>query len=465
MRKITLLALVICLFSFASKGQIKREPVDRHDYQHHRFDKTTNFRYSRFDSLANFRYSQFDSSADFRYSQFDLLANFLGAQFNSEANFFGTQFNSEANFKGAQFDSAAVFIDAQFNSRANFEGARFDSLADFKGAGFDPEANFWKTQFDSEADFKGARFVSLADFHEAQFDSEADFRIAQFDSEAHFRNAQFDSEADFRYARFDSKASFHDSNFQGDVRFDGVTLPDTLDFQKVKTAQIIDLTYTVFDNTNAANGQKCFIDLREAPVEKFKFTYDNFRVFKPDTVPDKLNFQRLTSVYEKLLKNFKDNGYTSSYQTLDREYQDFKSKLNPNHGWSERQGSLLLNFLNEWWHDYGYRKGRIWRHTAMFLMVFTLLNWLLLPYLINKVYEIEQIKVTLPEDIKLFKFKRFVLSFFYTAIIFFGLKVSIEQFNFDRHWGVTYIFLQYIIGLICVGYLVNFIISSQLIGS
>ncbi|MEL6556997.1 MAG: pentapeptide repeat-containing protein [Bacteroidota bacterium] len=429
MKRVTLIALFLCTFKVYGQQNIKI--VEKYNYE----------------------FYQFDSIADFRRVQFDSTANFSIAKFYSKAIFLYSNFNSTAEFSGVNFNSTADFLDLQFHSEAYFFNAKFGSTADFSG-----------TQFKSKVDFFETRFSSIVYFLDTKFNSQAIFFNTKFDSTAHFHGVQFDSLAYFRDARFNHLTIFSGVHFKDKADFTSVILPDFLDFREIKSAEIVDLTKTKLDSAKAANGQKCYIDLRDSPIEKFRLTYDNFRVWKPDTIPDRLNFQKLTEVYEKLLKNFKDNGYTSSYETLDKEYQAFKDLQNPDASISKR----LFNRVNYYWSNYGYNKEWIWFWTTLFLAVFTLFNWLFFPYLIKKVYAIDRIKEACPKKLlkskKQLNFRRIDLAFLYTAFIFFGFKMSPEQINFKNTRSVTFILFQYIIGLICVGYLINFIISSGLIG-
>ncbi|MEL6558538.1 MAG: hypothetical protein AAFQ94_10155, partial [Bacteroidota bacterium] len=261
------------------------------------------------------------------------------------------------------------------------------------------------------------------------------------------------------------KVIFHNCKFTSNVDFDDSTLPDTIVFSKIKSTETIDLTNTKLDSTKTVNGQKCLINLINAPIEKFNFTYDNFRIYKPDTIPSILLYQQLNSVYEQLLKNFKNRGYTSSYKILDLEHQRFKTFQNPNLSTTELLIRKFLFYVNKLWHNHGYNKERIWGYTVIFLLLFSLLNLIFFPFLINEVYDIKQIRNSAPIDFFNSPVWRFKSAFFYTAIIFFGLKMSIGNINFKNGFGVFYIFFQYVVGLICLAYLINFIISSNLIGA
>ena len=305
-------------------------------------------------------------------------------------------------------------------------------------------------------------------FVSTKFGSKVDFLYAIFDSEANFESAHFDSVVDF------SKAKFNYLNL------DDITLPDFLLFEGISTEKIIDLTKSKLGRGK----QICYINLFDAPIEKIKMRYDNFRVYKPNDFkvkhhlnPENLNqtfvYEKLTNVYEGLLKNFKDHGYLVSYETLDKEYQEFKFTENPD----DLYVGKLLNFINKYWNDYGYDKTRIWLITLLSFIFFAVINWFRFPHLITKVYSIAALKEIFLKYKTHHEYKAKhskypsinvrmpLLAVYYTALIFFGFKLNIEKLNFRQPVSVFYIFLQFTIGLICLAYLANFVISSTLIGS
>jgi len=437
---------------------------------------------TQFDSIAEFRNTKFVSQAYFRNAQFDSIARFNNARFSSEAYFKHAQFNSYAVFSEAQFISQAFFNEAKFSSIAGFWDTQFDLEASFLNAQFDSQANFYFAKFNSKADFEFAKFNSIAHFENTQFDSIVDFRNTKFDSIANFRHAQFNSEvyfwkvqfnaeADFSDSKFDSIAYFNRARFNSKVDFSYCKLPSIIVFSEVIAKDIINLSFCTLDSSI----EFCYIDLRRASIDKLLLRYDKFRIYKPDTITTN-DFEEYTSIYEGLLKNFKDHGYWESYKTLDKEYQSFKLTQNPNHNLYDKAAGYMYSFVNKAWNDYGYDKGRIWNFTITFLSFFFLLNWIFFPYLVVKVYPIPTIKHVFNQNKKLRayrikhgtypKFNIFApfLSFSFTLLVFFGLKLSVDNLNFKHQKAVTYLLFQYIVGLICLAYLANFVISVSPIG-
>jgi hypothetical protein len=409
--------------------------------------------------------SHFVTFAQFQLNPTDTILqhNYTNALFLTSQYFVTSLFPLGANFSNAQFKAYAEFNESIFGAEANFSDAHFYN-----------NSYFHTTLFQGGADFS-AEFDSLVVFTFAQFDQPA-FFITYFHDDAHFNYSIFNSSAVFRQTIFDSLANFSYAEFTGELVFSVKKLPKTLDFSNIKTREIIDLT-VAGDNQQKASDHICYINLIDSPIDKFKLRYDIFRVWKPEIITPE-NYEQLTNVYEGLSKNFKDNGYLTSLETLDKEYQEFKFTQNPNDGTVQRAIGFIFNGINKHWNEYGYDKSRIWLWTLSFFLLFTFINWVRLTHLSTRVYSIKAITEILksrqmvtgqkgekPKNKKPFNFRGFDQALFYTGLIFFGFKLNTENFNFDAKRGVAYIFIQYIVGLICLAYLANFVISSQLIGS
>lgn len=439
------------------------------------FLNEADFAQTQFDYQVNFPHAQFNAQVDFSMAQFDSQTDFSWAQFDSQTNFSWAQFDSLVYFSGVQFDSLANFSEARFNSQVYFFKSLFNAQTTFNETHFDSEADFSLAQFDSQANFSLAQFNSRANYYQVQFDSKADFSETQFNALADFSQAQFDSLVNFSEVQFDSLVNFTNAQFKGPVLLANAILADRLIFENVKLQLTFNLTVTQLDPVKKAQGRFCFIDLRDAPIEKFKLRYDKFRVYLPEEI-NTTEYERLTNVYEGLLKNFKDRGYLTSYATLDKEYQAFKDLRNPDAGTFKK----FLNKVNHRWNNYGHNKEWIWFWTGGLLFLSTLINWLAFPYLIKKVYPVPVIDEAIfdnnPESREQFvgsailkgkvylNFQHFIFAFYYTCLLFFGLKLTTERVNFKMHLGVILIFTEYLLGLICLGYLANYIISSGLIG-
>ncbi len=386
------------------------------------------------------------------------------------------EFDTSISYEGNQFNERLIVQSREFMGATNFSYSTFDSLAYFGSSTFDSVALFWGVKFKSQVNFTYTNFKGATYFAGSEFDSLVSFRGTRFNAIADFSRATFMDEANFLGARFDSAAVFIGTRFR-DARFYKSTLPESFDFRSCEVEGGISLLGTFLNDEMHTQNRKCRINLIGARIDKFNFTYDNFILEKPDTVLSKAHYQNLNSVYERLLKRFNYLGYKESYQALDKEYQEFKRTQNPYlESIYERYLGYFFNWLNKNWNDYGYAKDRIWRHTTMFLVIFIFLNWSIFSWLVLNVYSIPSIDKAMFRGERYTKMEyyswpmwtkllfNFKYAVYYTILIFFGLRMTIENINF-RNWGVVIIFIEYVIGLICLGYLANFVISSDLIGA
>ena len=69
---------------------------------------------------------------------------------------------------------------------------------------------------------------------------------------------------------------------------------------------------------------------------------------------------------------------------------------------------------------------------------------------------------------KYLRLKTIPYAMYYTLIIFFGLKMDLENFdikgdfiktNWKKRLGVFWVFLTYLLGIVCTAYIANFIIT------
>ncbi len=485
MKQIIIPIFLLCIASLTAIPQSQNSPptdsITESNFAETVFHSRVSFNKTAFLNLANFRSTDFKKNAYFVEAQFDSLAYFMLAKFHDEANFnradfdlsalfFAADFGSLGYFNSIDFHDLAGFTDADFHDKASFMVAKFHDEANFQSAQFDSIASFIAAKFHEEANFQGAQFNNGVDFLSTQFDSSASFIEAKFHDKASFRGAQFNGLVNFFIARFDSLLNFNGAEFKKGLYLYGSSLPMILDFSGVKTTEIIDLT-VAGDSTQRASDHICYINFFDAPIEKFKLRYDIFRVWKPKPPISTLDYEKLTNVYEGLSKNFKDHGYLNSLQTLDKEYQEFKFIQNPNKSKIGLWVGRRLNFINKYWNDYGYDKSRIWLFTIGLFSFFCLLNWIGLLHLSSEVYAIQNVdnalRVRRIYDQKKVRInlRGFDLAVYYTVAVFFGLKITPQNLNLEAKAGVAYIFIQYIVGLICLAYLANFVISSHLIGT
>lgn len=205
---------------------------------------------------------------------------------------------------------------------------------------------------------------------------------------------------------------------------------------------------------------KIYLNLYKSDINKVHLDYSYFRLLLTDPNTGlKLPMDEARSLYEALLNNFKVRGQMKSYELCDIEYQEYK--------WSEKsKWWSWLYVFPKYWNNYGYDKGRVFLWTIVFLIIFTYCTYKLFDPLSREVYPIDNIpqqpllKFTkkTPLDGKL-RWNRVWYSFVYTSIIFFLLTIKIERINYRNKHVVFYLMIVYTIGIICIAYMANYIIT------
>lgn len=400
-------------------------------------------------------------SSDFRGIHFDTVADFTDFKFETAALFDKAQFDSSAIFINAKFNSIAYFRKTGFNSSVLFDKAHFIKSTDFTNVQFDSSVRFHYTKFDEFACFKSATFKSIAYFGATHFDSIAYFRNATFNNTANFDHAHFHVLADFIDVVFDSIVIFDSAHFYNLSRFNGASLPYLLDLSGVFIDnEEIDLTVA---KINPVYGV-CKINLANSNIDKIIFKYSRFELYFPDST----DVETKTTVYEKLLLKQKKEGFIKSYEKLDKEYKEFWYLEGGGYGniWG-----FVQNFFSKYWWGYGYEKVRIFKNTFYLFIFFFLINTII--WLRNKgpkIYEVPHLQIMRESVIHASYLKKvlksFYISFFYTSIVFFGLKFGLERLNYDNNnirfkkCRLIGFFILYLSGIICLAYLANFVLSN-----
>jgi hypothetical protein len=211
-------------------------------------------------------------------------------------------------------------------------------------------------------------------------------------------------------------------------------------------------SYLDFRNCSAAKNATMI--LRYVDFEKLKIPLDRFTI----KVDDNQTYEQQIILYQQVLNALKENGLAKKYESMDKDYQQLQLIHN------ERP---IINLLEKHWWDYGYNKALIFRNSLIFFGVFLFINLLLFKHLI-KVYlpaNIEEYYNNLKNDsghtnkvkIAIYTIPCILL---YTAFIFWGLKLDVKDLKV-KHWlSLTLIIVEYSVGIICLAYLANYVLSK-----
>ncbi|PIF43680.1 hypothetical protein CLU96_0592 [Chryseobacterium sp. 52] len=171
-------------------------------------------------------------------------------------------------------------------------------------------------------------------------------------------------------------------------------------------------------------------------------------------VSEKQSFSKQIILYKFLLERYKDN--PEQFQKYDVAYQNFMDK---------RSNSWFSNFVRKNWNYFGYEKNMIFQNSIMLMLFFFSFNLLFFPKILYQGYYMREftiadrfIRRTYPNP-WLLEVRNMVNCFFYTFFVFWGLKLDIENLKVSNIWYCSLILLEYVVGIICLGYIANIIIS------
>lgn len=161
----------------------------------------------------------------------------------------------------------------------------------------------------------------------------------------------------------------------------------------------------------------------------------------------------INGLYKRRMDICRKKGQSDILYHLEMQYYDF-------YYFEYRKGilSTISYYMQKWWWDFGHKERYILRNTGIIYFLFFFLNTFLIRKLSSRVYSIEDIRKRAKKS-TLSLSQRLMLSCFYTAIVFFGLKLEIDRFKFKNFLGVLYVFIIYGIGLVCLAFLANWIFS------
>lgn len=352
-----------------------------------------------------------------------------------------------ASFNLTEFRGIGDFGSTTFTGRADIDNARFWDIANFLRSNFNDRANFGGTKFQGEAIFDGTEFRQDALFFNCEFHSYTNFSIARFLRYTAFDNSAFAGRTSFNSVIFAEGASFKGVSVADELLFNNAVFLSDIDFSNIKNIdRRIDLTVVNTDTIQDGIKTRRGINLTNSDIAKFKIDYSLFYL----QFDSSATFEYRSNVYQTLMNTFKLDGYTESYEILDKEYKEFVY-VNKN--------AWLTSSIDKYWWDFGYAKHYVFYWIFAFVFSFTAINFFIFPFLQNHVYRVNNIETN-------FRSKRWNLplrlyySLVYTSVLFFSLSVKLDNLKYKHPASVAYIFLIYILGIICLAYAANFVITK-----
>jgi len=209
------------------------------------------------------------------------------------------------------------------------------------------------------------------------------------------------------------------------------------------------------ENRDRKNKSKIF--LYDFDLNSLDTRWLGYELFKPDST---MSDEKFNSIYLDLLSHFKSKGFDDSYVELDKEYRSWNNR---------RQGKPFKDWIQRTWSNYGYDKSKIVWNTIYIFLFFSFLNSLWLKTMSKYLYKDENVWKSAHKNRKKAKWTRWVFnippSLFYTSRIFFALGfrydnlIYKDKLNNGKVFYLLYFFAIFVIGLICLAYIINFVIS------
>ncbi len=416
--------------------------------------------------------------------------SFSNSYYAEEVNLSNVIFCKDSKFDQSYFSKSVYFYKCNFDGKVEFQQDTFPENLHVKSI-FEEDVSFSKCKFWGEkSSFSGSGFNREANFSDDFFAGEAKFIKTQFNDISNFSGTIFSKRVIFEKAKFQKNVNFYQCKFGnyaefstlqlGDsstLNFQSAILPDTINFEgSQKIPLLIDLTHADYSGKKMSfiTGEALnphLINLYHVDISKLRIPYKYYKLYFNPTITD----DERTVVYEDLVENFNLLGMRESHKHADIEYQEFKWKKSIFSG---------LTFIPKYWWNFGYNKEYVFIWSFIFILIFTLFTFLKIDSLSQHVYAAENIphfpplKFTSMAIVKKGRDKqttslakgnisgiralgkRMWYSFVYTASIFFRLTLKIENLNFKSLGGALYILFVYVVGVVCLAYMANFVLNK-----
>jgi len=353
-----------------------------------------------------------------------------------------------------------------FVKSINIESSQLRSVTIFPK---DIDIGFYRSRFDSTVSIldkhlfgptekQNAESVDFYSYnnHYQKFECRAiDFKSFKSELDIQILDAQFN---DCSFASFAVKLStiknctFHNI-IASSLHFDSSSvfsltmsghLPDTI---FLRNCRLVNWNFDFYEPENHViyiDGDFNYdIPLFSKPISRYSF------VFGENT-----NLENAEEFMRRVLALQKEIGTSYDIQKADILLKEVQIK----------QGNFALWFQKTLW-LYGYEKVKLFKWFLLIFSAFYLINLFFFKVLIYDVYKIENLGDEYNLRMahvryKALSFRYYVYVFIYSALIYFGLKMSIDKFTFKRLFWTFYIYVFYLIGIFFLFFILGLILNK-----
>lgn len=411
----------------------------------------------------------FDDTLFFIKTKFLEKVNFSLAKFKNKASFFSSEFYKSTFFWGTEFKDYADFLNTKFYETTNFDGAQFWGTADFSRCVFKNNVSFGTVpaQLISEYNLPKINFLAFTEIKyqeifSVKFHNGAIFENTDFGGAVFFNSASFLNPTTFSFAVFRNKLIFTECNFKSNVTFFRTQLPETVVLNSVSFDPAIPdilLNRASVDSLRKRfkdTFKRCKIYLKNIDCSKIILDAAKFELAFDSTIV----YDEAVGVYEQVIKKCRDMGYEESVKGFDIDLQKMRIKH------KKRWYTGIKIWLNEYWWNFGYEPTKIFRNTffafaGSFLLIFFFLPKFAKAYFPHQLNMSRDTAVKLKWNSKQNFYTRFKVAFFYTSLVFFGLKMEHIEVKYREYPGKTIvIYIIFVSGIIHLAYLASVILNK-----
>lgn len=195
--------------------------------------------------------------------------------------------------------------------------------------------------------------------------------------------------------------------------------------------------------------------------ERIDLDYHNFYLQYLDE-ENKNTPDAVRSLYHRVLKKFDENGQSDNYLRLFRHKRQYEASLDPTNTFFHivtRKVNFFISYtLPDWWWGFGFEKRKIIRNT-----LFLFAGCLFVGILFFKKFLIEYPIIedeTLISTYHANRLGKIFIPFIGISMLFFGIEFKVNKLKFQNK-GISFLIIGiYLLGLICLAFIANLIITK-----
>lgn len=400
---------------------------------------------------------------------------FESAVFHKAVNFHSRTISEKVDFKSAHFYGPSRFDHVVFRDSARFNETLFDKQAYFHHSKFAKQGLFFGTVFNEKATFNNAVFNKTAFFHNVQFQDTCNFTSARFKEPANFLGTHFDGPTYFSHARFDSDITFYYAEINApltlenasakDFIFHGAIIRDKIYLGSTTNSQVPFADFTKASFTEPENsfhpstgkktngGEIILVGPAKLDIQIEKFPHlsllDTLDYFTKKYIIATLKEECFAGENQASERFELDYILAKSTMHQDKSSVYGRTKFYQVHKWPKWFATELYYLTME----LGYRPFDLLYWAFGLVIIFTIIYSIWIPERLKEFIALEWKHKKTKESTEsasicsLF-YENVLISFYFSASVFFALRFNKDIFNFFERNEKMWISIEWLLGII-----------------